>query len=107
MKNSFFKYSLPFVFSVFLLGCAIPSAEKYDAILKTFVGKPESFVIERFGAPSKTYKSGGNNYLTYSKSSYRLIDTDLGITFNCDTTFVINSDIVQKYSFTGNGCTSK
>ena len=107
MKISIFKYSLSLVLAVFLLGCAFPSAEKYEAVLQTFIGKPESVVIEKFGAPSKTYQSGGNNYLTYSKSSYMQLDTDFGMTFTCDTTFVINSGIVQKYSFTGNGCKSR
>lgn len=107
MKTSIFKYSLSLVFAVFLLGCAIASVEKYEAVLKTFVGKPESAVIEKFGVPSKTYQSSGNNYLTYNRSSYMLLDADFGMTFTCDTTFVINSGIVQKYSFTGNGCKSK
>lgn len=107
MKTLILKLSLCFSFITLLLGCAIPTSEKYEAILKTFVGKPESVVIERFGAPTKTYQSGGNNYITYNRSNYRLIDTDLGVTFTCDTTFVINSGIVQKYNFEGNGCKSK
>ena len=99
------KFFLALFSAILLTACA--TTEKYEARLQTFVGKPESAVIEKLGAPSKIYDSGGNRYLTYSSSNYLLLDRDFGITMVCTTTFTVSNNIIQKYSFEGNGCKSK
>ena len=55
--------------SVVLTGCAVPTREKYEAIIETWRGATEDQLVSSWGPPDSVYeRPGGTRWLTYSKS---------------------------------------
>ena len=116
--------------SVALLLGACATAEKYEAVLKTWVGSNESSLISAWGPPDSVYENAGEKYLTYSKSSTgyvpgtapsystRIIgNTAYTTTYggspgyaynqNCKTTFTLLGGIIKSWRYEGNACRSQ
>lgn len=108
-----------------LVACA--TTEKYEAILKSWVGLPERELIQSWGPPDSVYESSGVKYLTYSKSgagyvpgiapTYQTTVTgntaytrsyggSPGYAYNlrCKTSFTIENEVIQSWRWEGNAC---
>lgn len=111
-----------------LLGCV--TTANYEAILQSWVGKPEIDLLHSWGPPSSVYESGGIKFLTYDKSSQAYIpgtapsyqSTVVGntvythsvggspgyaISQNCRTTFELSSGLVTSWRWDGNACKAR
>lgn len=117
--------ALAFALTTGVTGCA--TTDGYAAVLQTYMGASERELIANVGPPQSVYEAGGTKYLTYSSAwqgqyggtapSYRTTligntaySTPVGgtgpvtVTWACDTTFVIENQVVVNYSFKGNNC---
>jgi len=116
-----------------LQGCA--TTKKYESLLKTWVGNPESRLLSSWGIPDETYKSNGAKYLKYVRTNSIYVPPttpvlntnctsgDYGSTnctttstggnqgynmnFSCETTFTIVNGVVTAWKYWGNSCKSK
>ena len=110
-----------------LLLSACATAEKYEAILKSWVGNSESSLINSWGPPDSVYENGGQKYLTYFKSRSGYVpgtsptyQTQLigntayttsyggspGFAYNqnCKTTFTVSRGKIIQWRYEGNAC---
>ncbi len=111
-----------------LSACA--TTEKYEAVLRSWVGHNEDELISSWGPPTGVYESGNNKYLTYqnSNSGYvpgvaptyqtTLIGNTLytnaiggspgySYTNHCKTTFTVTNNVIQSWRWEGNSCKSE
>jgi hypothetical protein len=109
-----------------LSGC-IATTEGYSQMVNAWVGAPESSLIAQAGPPNRAYASGGLTYLTYESSRVAYMPpiaptyqtTVIGntaytnayggspgysIPMSCQTTFVVQRQIIRSVSFKGNDC---
>ena len=111
------KRALP-ALALLVAGCAnyVPTRQ---AELSQFVGKSETQLVQTIGLPTQTYQTGDAKFLAYSQ---QYVDVDPGwgwgwggwgwgaafppsvYSYDCDTTFQLRGDVVQNFSFKGNGC---
>lgn len=112
---------------VLLVGCA--TQENYRNALKKSIGMTEETLISRIGVPNRIYELNNKKYLVYSESQssfipgydnrsydvntygYTTTVTQTGYArpsyyanYNCETTFIIEDNIVQGFTFKGNAC---
>ena len=113
---------------VALTGCA--TAEKYEAILNTFVNQPERSLIHGWGPPASVYESCGDKYLTYQDSRTAYLPGSaptyqtqvIGNTaytssyggspgfiahMSCKTTFTVVGGMVKSWRYEGNNCRAR
>ena len=64
---------LPALLPLALLA-ACSSLPDRTAVLNSLVGQPETEVVRRFGVPSRTFETGGHNYLAYAEQLSQRID---------------------------------
>lgn len=104
-----------------LSGCANQLAER-QAELSHWVGQPETTLLGRFGAPNRTYETGGMKFLTYDERHVDVVpngpywwggpgpffypDPYPVTVFDraCDTTFTVVQGVVRAFSLRGNAC---
>jgi hypothetical protein len=114
---------------IFLLsGCA--TTANYENILNSWVGLPETSLIEKWGIPNSVYEAGGVKYLSYSKSQSGYVPgvapsyqtTVIGntaytnavggtpgfaFTNTCNTTFMIRNNTIFNWRWEGNACRAR
>lgn len=113
---------------VFISGCA--STEKYETMLKSWVGAEEVDLVRAWGPPRQVYESGGRKFITYSASRNVFIPgaaptytttyignqaytTPVGgypasnVTVACTTTFELSDGRIVSWRWEGNGCKAK
>lgn len=113
-----------------LLVAACATTKKYEAMLTTWVGKPDSALLQSWGPPDSVYENSGVQYLTYFKSrsgyvpgiapSYQTtfigntaytsaVGGSPGYAFSkkCKTTFAVTGGFIQNWRYEGNACKSK
>lgn len=111
------------------VSACVPTVEGYQALLESYQGASERQLVARWGAPDRSYRSGGSTYLTYSESRSGYVPgiqptyhTDIigntayttaiggspgfAYTETCETTFEIRGGRVVGYTFKGDGCTA-
>lgn len=112
---------LIFIFGFFLFtSCAIPTSEKYEAQLNSWLGQPEDALVSSWGIPDGTYerKIEGINvkYLTYNhtRNAYIPDANNMGTAFSghfvaqsCKTSFAIENNEVVSWKYDGNDCTAQ
>ncbi len=121
MKNIILSLSI----LALLAGCA--TTENYEKILGTWVGSSEQQLIQSWGPPSSVYESGGQKYLTYTKSRSGYIpgtsptyqtqiigntayttssggSPGFAYTKSCKTTFTIQGTRISGWRYEGNNC---
>jgi hypothetical protein len=106
-----------------LAGCAYPNPQ-HVAALNALVGKSETDLVRAYGAPNRTYVTGGSKFLTYSVSRIESYPDGWGWgggwhrgwggwgggwgpdieTRDCNTTFELKAGVVQSWSIRGNAC---
>ena len=114
--------------AIALSGC-LPTTEGYSQMVNSWVGAPESALLAQVGPPNRSYESGGLKYLTYEASSVAYMPpvaptyqtTVIGnmaytnayggspgyaIPLSCQTTFLVQKQIIRSVSFKGNDCTA-
>ncbi len=109
-------------------GCAYPNPQHVQA-LNALVGKSETDLIRSYGVPNRTYESGGDKFLAYSRNRIETIPGDPGfgpwgygygwggwggygfggfppevVQRDCETTFELARGIVKTWSLRGNAC---
>lgn len=93
---------------VAMAGCASKPRMSIRQVLDTYVGRPESELLSRWGAPSQTYESGKQKYLTYLQNGGAVAMPIMGYTAavprSCKVTFTVESETVKEYSYVGNMC---
>lgn len=101
-------------FLFLLLGCA--TTEKYDAMVKTWVGAPEERLLLKWGPPMSTTTINESRKVYHYKRQKQIANTSAdpimgGVTTTvntlyCDTNFIIERGIIVDYSWNGNNCVS-
>ncbi len=97
-----------------LAACA--TTEKYEARLNAEIGRPIDDVVLRWGRPTGVtdvdqtkrlyhFRSAGSPIATTQYNPYLGAQTTVS-QFYCDTTFLVEGGVVQKWSWQGNRCTS-
>jgi hypothetical protein len=111
---------------VFLLaGCA--TSAQYEKFLDSWVGSDERRLVEVWGSPSIVYEHPPLRYLTYNKTStvhepgtlltfhpewlgnslfmgQTLDSSGNSSTRNCNTTFILEGQIIKSWRYEGNAC---
>ena len=119
---------LRFAFLVSLLvlgGCA--TTENYEKMLGSWVGASELELVRRWGAPQRTFDSGGRKFLEYASDRNVFIpgvaptyttsmigntaytkrvggSASQNIAKSCQTTFELLNDRIQSWRYYGNDC---
>ena len=104
MTNSISKFiSISFLL-VFLSGCAptTPKVNPYDAVLNSWIGKPENELISRWGVPVRVYESGGYKYLTFGGKDGVVYMRGIAFPVGCTTTMTIYQGRVSTWRYEGN-----
>lgn len=110
------------VLAVLLTGCANHLAQR-EAFLSRFIGKSESYLVQRLGVPTRSFTTGGVKYLAYTESRVDIIPglpaygwgppfwgwygggfPPEAVNLICETTFAIKGGVVLSYSLRGNAC---
>lgn len=110
------------VLVLLLAGCANGLAQR-EAFLSQFVGKPDSYLVQRVGVPTRSFTADGVQYLAYTESRLDIIPGFPGpgwgpgfwgwygggfppqvVNRICETTFAVKKGIVLSYSLRGNAC---
>jgi hypothetical protein len=121
------KMAFAVVTAVMLIGCA--TTAKYEDKLDMWLGKNESGLMTRWGAPQQSYESGGRKFLTYIRSddvyisgtapgytttvfgnaAYNTVGGSPGYHVNrfCQTTFEVDHGKIVDWTWKGNACLSK
>jgi len=109
---------------------ACATAEKYEAILDTWVGSSENALVDSWGVPDQVYENNGVKYLTYAKSRSGYIpgtaptyqtqvigntaytssyggSSGFAYTRQCKTTFSIVNARISKWRYEGNDCKAR
>ena len=101
------KCILIFFLCLTFISCS--SLEQTKKNLNSWLGEPESNLIQNYGVPVKVYETGGKKYVTYVNSSFGNIGGNL-IHYKCEVTFTIENqggvDVITHYRFAGNNCAS-
>jgi len=110
-----------------VLSACVDSAIEYNKMCSTWLGAPESALIQGWGTPIRTYDIEDIKYITFSDSrivslpgtspsyhttftGYSAHTTAVGGTSPttlqlwCETTFTIHNHTVIDYRFDGNNC---
>lgn len=89
---------------VLLSGCAptAPTASSYDAVLNSWLGKPENELISRWGPPINVYESGGYKYLTFGGTRAVVYMYGAAVPVSCKTTMTIYQGRVSNWHYQGN-----
>jgi hypothetical protein len=117
-----------FLLIIVVLGlAACGTTAGYEAVLASYVGGPESALIDRWGPPDSVYEAGGTKYLTYSNNhtsyvpgippTYNTtcsfgyctsipVGGSSGYTLDerCRTTFEVEGGTVTSWRWQGNAC---
>ena len=110
------------VLTILLAGCANRLAQR-QAFLAQFVGKPEAFLVQQLGVPTRSFATDGVKYLAYTESRIDIIPGTPGFGFAapfwgwfgggfppqavnmvCDTTFAVSDGTVRSFTLRGNAC---
>lgn len=110
------------VLAILLAGCVNRLAQR-QAYLARFVGKPEAFLVQHMGVPSRSFEAGGVRYLAYTESRIDIIPGwtphYLGppywgwygggfppqvVNMVCEMTFAVRDGTVRSFSLRGNAC---
>ena len=102
MTNSISK----FIFSITLLlvllsGCA-QRVNSNDAVLNSWLGKPENQLISSWGPPINVYESGGYKYLTFGGTRAVVYMYGAAVPVSCKTTMTIYQGRVSNWRYEGN-----
>jgi hypothetical protein len=92
------------VFTLLISSCV--TKKKYEASLNSWVGRTESELVTKWGAPSNNYTTeDGLKVLSYSESGIYMNKYGGG-TLSCTATFIINAKEkrVIKWTYKGNDC---
>ena len=109
-------------------GCAYPSPQ-HVAQMNALIGHSETDLVKAMGVPSRTYETGGQKFLAYSRVRVESTPGTIGpfwggygwgggyggwggwggvspeiIQRDCETTFDLAHGIVQSWTFKGNDC---
>lgn len=111
-----------FIALLLIYGCATEA--NYKKVLESWIGYPESMLVEKWGVPDKVYnQSDGTKLLQYARKStvdlpkYETVMKSDGtweekssssgggtLHYSCRTTFKIRNDTIISYNYAGNGC---
>lgn len=110
------------VMALLLGGCANYLAQR-EAFLSQFVGKPDSYLVQKLGVPTRSFTADGIQYLAYTESRLDVIPAFPGYGWGypywgwygggfppqvinrvCETTFAVKQGVVLSYSLRGNAC---
>ena len=110
------------VILLLLGGCANRLAQR-QTFLSQFIGKPDSFLVQHLGVPTRSFTTKGVQYLAYTESRLDVIPGFPGPGWGapfwgwygggfppevvkrvCETTFAVSDGIVRSYSLRGNAC---
>jgi hypothetical protein len=131
MEGSFMRKALALAvvaLAFVLAGCA--TTENYERILQSWVGRTELDLVRAWGAPQRTYETGGSKFLVYSSGRNVYIagtppaytTTIVGgtaytsriggtpgqvIGMRCQTTFELKEDKVIAWQWHGNDCAAR
>lgn len=118
---------LALLFLCCLSGCATNA--KFEALLNSYMDRPESELVENFGVPKQVYETGGNKYLVYESNrnafnpgippsyqttvygntaytqAYGGVPASV-IAYTCTATFTIRDGKIIQWSYRGNDCVS-
>ncbi len=118
---------LPLATLALLAGCAYPTPERVNS-LNALVGKTDTDLVRALGVPTKTYATGGHQFLSFSHSrieSYPGFGPGYGFGYgygwgprwgwggyygtdivqtDCDITFELTNGIAQSWTLRGSGC---
>ncbi|SFU28473.1 hypothetical protein SAMN04488527_10190 [Aliiroseovarius crassostreae] len=123
-----FKWAVFATISASVSAC-IPTTEGYQQLVNDWKGSSEQELIAQWGVPDKSYRSGGNQYISYVRRGSVYIPgtqptyttTVYGnvaytnsyggtpgqnISTYCETTFVLASGRIKDATFKGNDCTA-
>ncbi len=113
--------------AVLLAGCA--TSANYEKLLDSWTGSTESALVATWGPPSSVYELDGTRYLTFNKSGSGYIPgvaptyqtkwvgntpytTQVGgspgysYATNCNTTFILQGQVIKSWRYEGNACRS-
>lgn len=110
-----------FLFVFVVSSCSIASTEKFEWMLNTWVGQPETKLVEQWGAPDQVYENDGKRYLSYiysdiSSTRPRVHSSIVGnqILTNtyggnvtqeyCKATFIVENKNVIGWQYKGDDC---
>ena len=105
---------LKLMLALSLLGCAIATTGKYEAILNSWQGNDVSALIQKWGPPSSTYEmpDGRKQYTWYFDGGVVAMPVYGGGAYavqrGCKTTFTVNrTNIIESWRYEGNACKAK
>ena len=102
-------------------GCTNQLAAR-QAYLNQFIGRSESDLVQQMGVPTRSFETGGVQYLAYNESRTDVMPGLPGygwgpywgwygggippqvVTLTCETTFAVSNGVVQSYTLRGNAC---
>ena len=90
MKKS---YAIALMSLLVLTGCA---TDNYSVSVQKWIGTRESYLVQGWGEPLKTYTSEQSKFFVYEE--------DGGTPQGCTTTFEIVDDFVESFDYEGKGC---
>jgi len=79
---------------IILASCAYN--DNYGLSIKKWVGSRETYLIQGWGEPDKTYTKGQSKFYEFYEEG--------GAPKGCTTTFEIVEEIVKSFKYTGAGC---
>jgi len=112
-KGMFFRL---LCITLILITSSCLTKEKYNRIIDYYVGRSDNELIKGFGFPDRRDNFNGAEYWVYERKEIRerrIIDPIfsnnnqyVGMTYWCETTFVIRDRIVDSVSTEGNDCSA-
>ncbi len=111
------------------LASCVPTVEGYQQLVNSWKGGTEQQLITKWGVPDKSFRSGGNHYISYVQRGNVYVPgtqptyttTVYGntaytnsyggtpgrnIATYCETTFVLANGLIKDVTFKGNNCTA-
>lgn len=118
------------ILGLILTGCATSTPEKYNALLNTWLNKPEVELVSSWGAPDNVYQLATQKFISYysqynqyiPRTVYRYqpffttgwpyFDPIHDVSYQvisrvCKTTFTIEDNKITAWSHQGDGCVTK
>lgn len=91
-----------FVLSILSL-CSCATTSKYKEILNSYVGKPKSTLVAKWGVPDSIYRVDKNTEMLKYVDETLIVNGKM----YCYTNFTITDGIVSDWSFNGNTCRAR
>jgi hypothetical protein len=103
-----------------LSGCAAIEGRKnnYSEMMESYIGAPESFLIDKWGPPDRVYETEDGKFLTYASSRIVPVPAPMpvgtrgvypvmyggSVSLSCNSTFKIRNGAVVSWQYRGNAC---